>query len=372
MGTSLWFDICDLLGLQIVVPSRSNVMQRMYASAYEYYQYPKQKRPDQIKLIIGNFEPSFPPGAKTVNKEFVVAPDYLCWQGSHGRGTTEIEGLESRQTVIRHVPYREIDFRCLLPGLRSIGMYVEPILKYHFFRDHDAYLLHGGAVERDGRGVLVFGTNGAHKTRIILELCRNHGFKFLGDDLILIKDGMVCPVIEHERVLRTRYAKLNAKDNPLFSKLAYARTFIPENIPAGRGPEIGAPARIAMTILVDRQLNPNDVLKTQVQKDDIKSQRHLPYQSLWQRVRALERLELSKHQRRHLPLINFGRMLMAYEFGVPGSHIFRHFLLEDHDGPADLGRVPSFEMALPSKYRSSNTTEINELITACLSRTCTE
>lgn len=46
--------------------------------------------------------------------------------------------------------------------------------------------LHGAAVERDGQAVLLLGHAGAGKTSAALVLCREQGFRLLGNDLVVV------------------------------------------------------------------------------------------------------------------------------------------------------------------------------------------
>lgn len=363
MSTKLWFHIDERIGLQLDLPRKAALVQRIYGSTYEYYQIPRLTRDAELRLAIGQFQPRTPPGSKTVNKEFIVAPDYICWKGNHGRGTTEFIGLESAKTQIRHVPYREFGPRMLIPGFRAIGMYVEPLLKYHLAIRHQVHLLHGGAVARDGQAIAFFGPNGVHKTRLILELCREHGFSFLGDDLILLEGPNVLPFIEHERILKARYAMLNRPNNKIYSKLTLARTLLNTKPPTSAGLRIGPASRLALAVFLDRQAGP------EASSSDLMHRRErggggqaISFANLWQRINALERAELIKHQARHRQVINFGRLLMAYEFGAPGSHIFRYMLMDDRPAPEGLQDVACRHLLLPEKFRREVTSDIKRLI----------
>lgn len=54
--------------------------------------------------------------------------------------------------------------------------------------------LHAAAVERDGQAVLLLGHPGAGKTLSALRLCRQHGFRLLGNDLVVV-GGAQDPVV---------------------------------------------------------------------------------------------------------------------------------------------------------------------------------
>jgi len=362
MDTKLWFNIGERIGLRLDLPRKTVLMQRIYGSTYEYYQRPRLTRDAELRLAIGQFQPRIPPEAKTVNKEFIVAPDYICWKGHHGRGTTEIIGLESAKTQIRHIPYREFGPRMLMPGFRAIGMYVEPLLKYHLADRHQVHLLHGGAVARDGQAIAFFGPNGVHKTRLILELCREHGFSFLGDDLIMLEGPKVLPFIEHERVLKGRYAMLQRPNNKIPSKLSLARALLNTKPSTDTGLRIGPASRLVLAIFLDRQARPGAASPGPMHLGERGGGETIGFENLWQRINALERAELIKHQARHRQVINFGRLLMAYEFGVPGSHIFRYLLMDDRPTPEGLQDVACRHLVLPEKFRRKVTSDVKRMI----------
>lgn len=46
--------------------------------------------------------------------------------------------------------------------------------------------IHAAAVSKNGKGFLILGKQGSGKTSITLELCRNHGYSLVGNDLVLV------------------------------------------------------------------------------------------------------------------------------------------------------------------------------------------
>lgn len=351
MQNELWFNLCECVLFRLSVPAGGGLAQRLYCGAFEHDRCADPGRRADVSLEIGRFAPDAPAGARTVNKEFVVAPDYLYWRGSHDRGATEIRGIETAPLVIRHVPYRERGVRRFVPGLRAIGMYAEPLLKY-VLAQRGAWLVHGGAVGKDGRAVFLAGSNGTHKTPLILDLCRRHGFSFLGDDLVLLANGAAHPAIEHERVLRLRWDAFGRRGSIKLPATRLYRAFARTELAAGEGLRIGTSAPLTGAIILDRVVRGGPGPDVQP----------LAAGTLWRRVNQLERLEINRYQRRHRQLCNFGRMLMAYEFGVPGSRIFRHCLLEDRSVPAWFEGLPARSAMLPAAFSPPVTDAIAETI----------
>jgi hypothetical protein len=255
----------------------------------------------------------------------------------------------------------------LVPGFRAIGLYVEPLLKYHLARYQEIHLLHGGAVARDGRAVVFFGPNGAHKTRLILELCRHYGFDFLGDDLIMVAGRQVLPVVEHERILKARFALLTGRANPIRTRLAQVHALLRPAPASCAGLRIATASVPILAIVLDRQVGGGASTPRGASPPGNTGVRDVSCEALWQRINALERMELIKHQARHRQLINWARMLMAYEFGVPGSHIFRYMLLDDRPLPEGMSNIACRHLVLPERFDPAVGAAVNRWIAEALS-----
>lgn len=65
---------------------------------------------------------------------------------------------------------------------------VFPYLITHLLAQRDHFVLHGGAVERDGQAVLVLGGSGSGKSTIAVS-ARRGGWRVLSDDLAVVRGG---------------------------------------------------------------------------------------------------------------------------------------------------------------------------------------
>ena len=288
---------------------------------------PPGQAPD-VEMTIGPFTPGLPPDCRVIDKDFWVAPNYLWFRGEHGRGATEISGLDGGPVRLRHVPYGESPAGWPARGLRGVNLYLEPLLDW-WLRQRGARLLHAGAVATPAGAVLVCGTNGAGKTQLILEWCLRHGGVFLGDDLVVLRDdGTVLPLAEHPMVLSLRAAEVAAGRAPGQSRVRLLGRLWGGKAPVfPPGLRFGAAAPLRGLLLVES--TPGAAA----------SHRLLPASpaTLWHNLLRLEELELVKNQRRHRQLGNFSRLLMAYEYTFPGSRIFAALL-----GPAAAPVPPGF------------------------------
>lgn len=284
-----------------------------------------------VTLDIGPFTPDLPSAAVIIDKDFHTAPDYLFFRGGRGGGATELRGLEPGAAIhIRHEPYRESLHRRLGRGLRGMNMYLDPMLAWHL-RQHDAWLLHAGAIQRGATTVLLLGSNGAGKTRLILDLCLNHGWSFLADDLVIYRDGLAYPCPEHEFILQQRALSMARGGTPsyglraLWSHLGGGAMARCERLHLAT-----APAPVTHLAIVDCQPACTAAAVATAASAE-----------LWDRAVALEQFERVKNQRRHRQVTNITRFLMAYEYACPHRPVFRGLLLDRPAVPAALAALPA-------------------------------
>ena len=304
---------------------------------------PPGQVPD-LEMAIGPFTPELPSDCRVIDKDFWIAPNYLWFRGEHGRGATEITGLDGGPVRLRHVPYGESAAGWPGRGLRGVNLYLEPMLAW-WLRQHGARLLHAGAVATAAGAVLVGGTNGAGKTRLILEWCLHHGAAFLGDDLVVLRDdGTVLPLAEHPMVLSLRAAAVAAGRAPAASRLRLLG-----RLWAGKAPVYPPGLRFGAAAALQGLLLAESAPRAAA------SHRLLPAAPamLWRNLLRLEELELVKNQRRHRQLCNVSRLLMAYEYAFPGSRIFAALLgPEPAVAPPFLARLPAWRLELGGTWSS--------------------
>lgn len=77
---------------------------------------------------------------------------------------------------------------CLGPRFMAPRHHAEFLRGVAHWHSHlsGGFLVHGGAVSRDGRGVLIFGRGGAGKTTLVKH-CRESGWRLLGDNVVEIE-----------------------------------------------------------------------------------------------------------------------------------------------------------------------------------------
>jgi hypothetical protein len=181
--------------------------------------------------------------------------------------------------------------------------------------------MHGGAVARDGRAMVLFGPNGSFKTQLVLDLCLRHGFEFLGDDLVMLRDGQALAFVEHPAVLAARAEAVEAGRTAKAGAWRLARHLFGNGESNWSRLRVAGAARVEAVVSLEREADGTgshleNGAKPQARLEDC------PASAVWKRARALDRFELVKHQRRYRQVVNFARFAMAYEYAFPGSRVF--------------------------------------------------
>ncbi len=156
-----------------------------------WFEVPDDGRPADIEVTLGDFQPDLAE-CLTLDRRYWARPGYLYLEeGDKGLSwRADIDGLDrpaGRPLRIRfaHGPWnrRRMPWR-LFPDL-ILHLYVLwPILECELAA-RGLYLVHAGAVERDGRALLLAGRGGVNKTAVVAELARR-GWQPMSDDFVLL------------------------------------------------------------------------------------------------------------------------------------------------------------------------------------------
>jgi hypothetical protein len=79
-------------------------------------------------------------------------------------------------------------------GLTRLFHQVAPFMLASLLGPHERFVLHAGAIQRDGRAVLVLGDSGAGKSTLVLGAL-GAGWSVLADDLVLVRPGPSGPLV---------------------------------------------------------------------------------------------------------------------------------------------------------------------------------
>lgn len=76
--------------------------------------------------------------------------------------------------------------------------------------------VHGCAVEKNGKGVLILGDKGTGKTNLLIALCMNHGYSFIGNDVVVISGGEKLSLVFGNQQMNVRVDTIRNL-NPFFA-----------------------------------------------------------------------------------------------------------------------------------------------------------
>ena len=185
-----------------------------------YFETPNVENPD-IVMNIGDFEPQL--GKCTlVDHKYHIRDGYLFCAESIQRipFTVEINNLESFPTIVNvHIKTRKLK-QYISPSALAQNIFLRPIIDFKLLQ-RGVVSVHAAGVVGDRGAVVLLGRGGTYKTTVEMDLIRKKGYRFLGDDRILISQGQVFCYPIHYRVFEFRTQKMATEDYRRFDKLRY-------------------------------------------------------------------------------------------------------------------------------------------------------
>lgn len=186
--------LLDLHGLRMRMTGLADAAVPDLNTRLHWFDVPDDGRPADLEVAIGEFTPDLA-GCLATDRRYWARPGYLyVEEGDKGLSwRAEIDGLERRpgeplRIRFAHGPWnrRRIPWR-LFPDMIMHLYILWPILECELAA-RGLYMVHAGAVERDGRALLVAGRGGVNKTATVAELVRR-GWRPMSDDFVLLARG---------------------------------------------------------------------------------------------------------------------------------------------------------------------------------------
>ena len=173
--------------------------------------------PDII-VEIGPFKPNLI-GCRVYERRFFVKESFVYGTGRSWRTkwAIQIDGLDKDRLFV-NVDGELRSVRGLLAPNMLVNVLVLPLLELKFF-DKGYLLLHSAAISKDGRSYIIVGRGSSAKTSIVMDLIRNYGYEYVGDDRVLVGPGIVLSFPTH---IQTFEYLLNNAENEfmnLYTKL---------------------------------------------------------------------------------------------------------------------------------------------------------
>ncbi|MFO8013071.1 MAG: hypothetical protein R6X20_07170 [Phycisphaerae bacterium] len=182
----------DIHGLTVRVDGLCRAAVPDINAKLHWFEIADDGRGADIEVRIGPFEPDRK-GCLALDRRYWARPGYLYAEESD-KGLSwrmDVEGLDrpaGRPLRIRFAHgkanRRRLPWR-LFPDLVMHLYVLWPVLECESAA-RGLWLVHAGAVERDGRAVLIAGRGGVNKTALVAELCRRD-WRPLSDDFVLLQ-----------------------------------------------------------------------------------------------------------------------------------------------------------------------------------------
>lgn len=142
-------------------------------------------RPD-MRIVIRGFKPDLA-GCTVLDNAWWVREGYLYHRGETykmgARWSFDVSGLDGGMIDLR--------IAANLPGRPFIAGKIIDAFVFYLLQQRGCSLLHASAVARDGEAYLFAARGSGGKTTLALAGAFNHGMQFMGDNFVILKDGVV-------------------------------------------------------------------------------------------------------------------------------------------------------------------------------------
>lgn len=334
---TLSYDFHGLLSLEINRPKFREWVQDIN-QPFSYFRTNGTGSPPDVVLNIGPFEPQNN-HCDQVDHRFLVKENYFyCMEFVDKiRCQCEIIGLDEGPTVI-NVDSELKNFRqLLLPSLIAQNIFLRPLLDYKFHQK-GILSIHALGVAKHDNAFIFSGRGGAHKTTFAMDLIRDHGYQFQGEDRLLLnpKTRTVYAYPIHEQLFRYRLAQMATED---YSRLDKVR-FLYEQF-RGQEPKsyIANQAQLAGI---------SSIVKY---NGDAMSREEVSPRSLARKIRSSQQMEsLSSPVIMKMSAGRIYEYFAAYAFKFPASQVAKYWASYEQMLEQVLEEETSNEFYLPEQY----------------------
>jgi hypothetical protein len=179
-----YFSIQNVLNFTVNEKNKFKVFDTLYK---HYENFKINEKPSELDLIInlGKFTPKIEEKHVVGYGKYYIGSDYLYVANESYKGanwTFEVIGIEDQTTVLN------IDFNT--SGRIFITGHVIDFLIQLKLLQKSFSLVHASGISKNGSATIFSGRGGGGKTSIALESL-NHGYDFLGDNYLLVKNNEI-------------------------------------------------------------------------------------------------------------------------------------------------------------------------------------
>lgn len=213
------YNIHNILSFQINRKKCKDIIRDMNLP-YSSFEIEHIEEPDII-LNLGDFSPSNE-NCYIIDHKWHVKSDYIyCSERIGGiRFNIEIIGLDSKPTTI-NVSNNFRKFRQLiLPSVLPQHIALRGLIDYKLL--NKGYIsVHAAAIANEGGAIIFLGRGGTFKTTLSMDYVRNLGYKFLGDDTVIVNKNDVLSYTVHSGMFEYRANKIQTEDYSRLHKFKY-------------------------------------------------------------------------------------------------------------------------------------------------------
>lgn len=290
-----------------------------------------------IILNIGSFIPS-QQDCHIIDHKYYVRENYLYCRDSAGKANWRVEifGFEHGATMVNFNGMTLGKESILYPDLLAQDLILKPLIEYKLSKK--GYLLiHSGGVSKNGQAYLLAGRGSSFKTTLIMDLVRQGGFSLLGDDQVVLHNGEVLSFPKHIAQFSFKLKYLLTENYSLLDKIRLIKYLWGKSNHTMDVPMVQSSPIRSLCFVV--KTNKSTVIKTYV---DLES--------------AVKRLVTNNQ----IDVCVLGRMsglflkyMLAYSFVFTNSLIASYWKDLERNLTGVLGKIPIYEIQIPSKYDSN-------------------
>ncbi len=337
------YNIHDIVKFKINSPKKFKLI-KDFNPEFAYFKVDEIDNED-IQINIGDFSAS-KDDCYVIDDKYYVKDNYFYCKDYQGKVNwqVEIKDFEKEKTIVNFNPNTP-SIKGLIIDIPLQTFLIEPLINYKLSKKGH-FLIHSGAISKDDTAYLLAGRGGAFKTTLTMDFIRNAGFKYLGDDKVIIhKNKVLCypaSLISFNfrlKHLPTEKLKKVSDRIKLFKYYLDKNNYIDD--------------------LTEHVLNKATIKKVffmvKKKRGDLKFKQNLDFENCINRLMINNIMEMNLHPT-YLPSItgltynHFYIYMLAYSYMFPTSSIAKYWDdLKAHISKI-FKKVPFYEIELPDHY----------------------
>jgi len=308
---------------------------------YKSFESPEIDKPD-FTILLGDFSPSND-DCYILDDRFYIKENYLFCEDSYkiAKWKLEISGFEGGDARVR------IDANLFAWELIP-GFVIDPLIILKL-NEKGYSIVHGSCVSKDGKAYLFTAQGGGGKTSTALYAVER-GFKFLGDNFIILYGGYVLSLLYPLNLFRFNLTPLVRRNMGIKSKVKLYFIDLMEKVTGfGMATKVN-PEEIFPDALSDRgKLTAIFLL--------------LPREGF--RITEITREEMLHHliMNLKLDLVPFIKYMMEYSYMFPRSRVATHWQRYEENLKRNLSDdITFYKVEVPQRYDTNTFEEIQRMI----------